>query len=134
MKMQIREVVVEICDGCGKDSAWHHCIGCAAVFCSDCSKRGIVTELSTSIYHSGRYYVCNKCEQILISTDNEFYNALVKVRSLMREREGFYADFEPRRKEAEEKAEALAKKYDDATRPVFEEQREEFLRKNGRWQ
>jgi hypothetical protein len=109
------EVLQDFCDVCGKESTrWNECNTCRKNICFNCRKTDAV-EYSHSIYASGsgdgRY--CLACNARLIASGDPKVAAYREIAALRNEANGWQADFEKRRKDAEDKLQKIIKREDE---------------------
>jgi len=102
-----KEVMVEktFCDVCGKEaSGYQKCMSCGKDLCYDCYKTSAVGYThGVHFGGSGDGIYCLECDEKLLKSGDKLHAAYRVIKSLRNEVSGFYADFEKRAKEAEER-------------------------------
>lgn len=104
MKKEIMKAVI-FCDMCGKEESYSHtCIGCGKQGCYNCRK-GAFKEFTHSVCCSGigDGDFCNNCIENPPEKIIPLLTAYQNIVSLRAEQKEWYANFEKRAKEAEEK-------------------------------
>lgn len=99
-----------ICDACETNSAfeWDACLHCGRVYCSECEKTQAV-EYKHAIHFSGSGdgHYCVSCDAALRKTGDLLHSAYLKIAALRHEVDGWSANFEVRRQEAEGRLQKL---------------------------
>lgn len=111
---QTKNVEKIICDICHTEESypWNACLCCGKDICYDC--RALHGKQYNHEVHSGGTgdgAYCNDCDAKLTQAANDpLHNAYRVIAALRNEAEGFYADFEKRRRAAEEVLKQLQKR------------------------
>jgi hypothetical protein len=84
--------------GCGKDVCW------------DCKKKaGIEVHAGLFFSGSGDGFYCNSCRTLRSVVASDLYQAYLKIHVMRQEYDSWSADFEIKRKKAEEELQLLLK-------------------------
>ena len=106
-KKVMREV--HSCDNCGKIQEWamDKCLSCGVEHCHDCmEKMGVEYPHAVGFQGSDDGYFCNACDANP-KASVELLAAYRAIAALSKEQKAFNADFDKRRKAAEERLKGL---------------------------